>query len=65
VIEFQGWPKTPRLFRDMIVTEKIDGTNSAVIIEEVVHGMSWDDTVKTVRVDYIDRRPVPPSPLAA
>ena len=34
MIEFQGWPKTPRLFRDMIVTEKIDGTNSAVIIEE-------------------------------
>ncbi len=34
MIEFKGWPKTPRLFRDMIVTEKIDGTNSAVIIEE-------------------------------
>lgn len=34
MIEFQAWPKTPRLFRDMIVTEKIDGTNAAVIIEE-------------------------------
>jgi hypothetical protein len=33
MIEFQGWPKTPRLFRDMIVTEKIDGTNAAIIIE--------------------------------
>jgi hypothetical protein len=35
MIEFQAWPKTPRLFRDMIVTEKIDGTNAAVIIEEL------------------------------
>jgi hypothetical protein len=33
-IEFQGWPKTPRLFRDMIITEKIDGTNAAVIVTE-------------------------------
>jgi hypothetical protein len=34
-IEFQGWPKTPRLFRDIVVTEKIDGTNAAIIIEQV------------------------------
>ncbi len=32
--EFQAWPKTPRLFRDMVITEKIDGTNSAVIVTE-------------------------------
>lgn len=31
-IEFREWPKTPRLNRDMIVTEKIDGTNAAVIV---------------------------------
>lgn len=35
-IEFQPWPKTPRLFRDIVITEKVDGTNSAVIIEEVM-----------------------------
>lgn len=34
-IEFKAWPKTPRLFREVIVTEKIDGTNSAVIIQEL------------------------------
>lgn len=34
-IEFQAWPKTPRLFRDIVITEKVDGTNSAVIIEEI------------------------------
>lgn len=33
-IEFQAWPKTPRLFRDIVITEKVDGTNSAVIIQE-------------------------------
>ena len=34
-IEFQSWPKTPRLFRDIVITEKVDGTNSAIIIEEI------------------------------
>lgn len=40
--EFIAWPKTPRLFRDIVITEKIDGTNAAVIIEEhpYVHGHS-------------------------
>ncbi|WP_405061913.1 hypothetical protein OG474_09730 [Kribbella sp. NBC_01505] len=37
MITFQAWPKTPRLFRDMVVTEKLDGTNAAVIIED-----AWD-----------------------
>jgi hypothetical protein len=32
--EFQPWPKLPRLNRDIIITEKIDGTNSAVIFDE-------------------------------
>lgn len=33
-LEFQAWPKTPRLFRDIVVTEKIDGTNAAVIVTD-------------------------------
>lgn len=28
--EFTPWPKTPRLFRDVVVTEKLDGTNAAI-----------------------------------
>jgi hypothetical protein len=32
MIEFKEWPKTPRLNRGMVVTEKIDGTNAAVIV---------------------------------
>ena len=34
-IEFKAWGKTPRLFRDIVITEKIDGANSAVIIQEL------------------------------
>jgi hypothetical protein len=30
VPEFVEWPKTPRLFRDIVITEKIDGTNAAI-----------------------------------
>ncbi len=38
MIEFEGWPKTPRLFRDVTITEKIDGTNAAVIVREFAFG---------------------------
>lgn len=34
MIEFQAWPKTPRLFRDAVITEKIDGTNAAIGIAD-------------------------------
>ncbi|KPC89902.1 hypothetical protein ADL27_38465 [Streptomyces sp. NRRL F-6602] len=37
--EFVEWPKTRRLFRDIVVTEKIDGTNSAVHISAVPGGV--------------------------
>ena len=33
--EFQAFPKIPRLNRDITITEKIDGTNAAVIIEKL------------------------------
>lgn len=37
-LEFQPWPKIARLNRDITITEKIDGTNAAVVIvEESVH----------------------------
>lgn len=29
-IEFKEWPKTPRLMRNITITEKIDGTNAAI-----------------------------------
>lgn len=33
-IEFQPWPKIARLNRDITVTEKIDGTNAALVISD-------------------------------
>lgn len=40
MIEFKGWPKIPRLYREIVVTEKIDGTNAAIGIQVVPLG-SW------------------------
>lgn len=31
-VEFEAWPKIARLNRGMVITEKIDGTNAAIII---------------------------------
>lgn len=31
-IEFQPWPKIARLNRDITITEKLDGTNAAVLV---------------------------------
>lgn len=38
---FKPWPKTPRLFRDTVITEKIDGTNAAVCIVPTDDGVDW------------------------
>ncbi|WP_061290681.1 RNA ligase family protein [Herbidospora cretacea] len=40
--EFIAWPKTPRLLKPVIVTEKIDGTNGCVIVDDdgTVHAQS-------------------------
>lgn len=32
--EFAPFPKIPRLFRDVVITEKIDGTNASVLVTE-------------------------------
>jgi hypothetical protein len=37
-MEFQAWPKTARLFRDVVITEKIDGTNAAIVVEKTEDG---------------------------
>lgn len=36
--QFESWPKAARLNRDIIVTEKIDGTNSAVVVVDLTEG---------------------------
>lgn len=42
-MDFVAWPKIPRLKKDMIVTEKIDGTNGAIIIEQFGNDMNHPD----------------------
>ena len=46
-MEFEAFPKIPRLNREWIITEKIDGTNAAIIIEEcpLVEGGECDTIV--------------------
>lgn len=34
MVEFKEFPKIPRLFREIVITEKIDGTNAQVIVCE-------------------------------
>ncbi|MGW6313806.1 RNA ligase family protein [Streptomyces sp. NPDC055099] len=41
--EFTAWPKTPRLFRTIVVTEKLDGTNAAIHISAISDGAGWGD----------------------
>jgi len=46
-VEFQAWPKTSRFFRDIVITEKIDGTNAAVQIiksDNLTHWKHEDGT---------------------
>lgn len=37
MLEFQEFPKIPRLRRDCVITEKLDGTNAAIRIMEDAH----------------------------
>lgn len=42
LIEFSAWPKTPHWFRDITVTEKLDGTNGAIGIVQYTLGTNLD-----------------------
>lgn len=33
-IAFHPWPKIPHLFREIVISEKLDGTNAAITIDE-------------------------------
>jgi hypothetical protein len=48
-LEFREWPKIFRLNREIIVTEKIDGTNACVIVEPLIG--SYTDNVKYITED--------------
>ena len=45
-LEFKGFPKMPRLLREVIISEKIDGTNASIMISKTTadekSSESWD-----------------------
>lgn len=48
MIEFQEFPKIPRYQREVIISEKIDGTNAAVVWVMIrAPGADWDHEVLT------------------
>jgi RNA ligase len=47
--EFQEFPKMARWSRDIVITEKIDGTNAAVLIVDGLEGMRWPGAIAKVR----------------
>lgn len=38
MLDFEGFPKMARLSREVVITEKIDGTNAQVLIVELPEG---------------------------
>lgn len=44
-MEFRAWPKTARLYRDIVITEKIDGTNAGI------HIVPWDYPATPIATD--------------
>lgn len=43
MLEFEKWPSIARLHRDTVITEKIDGSNAAIIIAEIEEGQECPD----------------------
>lgn len=39
--DFQPWPKIARLFRDCVITEKLDGTNAAIAVRPLDQVPHW------------------------
>lgn len=49
-MEFEEFKKIPRIFRDCVITEKIDGTNGQILIKRI---LSEDDTGRSMGDVYI------------
>lgn len=47
-VEFEGFPKMGRLFRECVITEKIDGTNAQILIND-----AGDDLIAGSRTRWI------------
>lgn len=56
-VEFQEYSKTPRLFREITVTEKLDGTNAAVQIIPVAD-LDRVTTEDGELIEFFDPKPI-------
>ena len=52
--QFQAWPKTSRFFRDIVITEKIDGSNMAIGIKRIEDIDRYYDEGKPETATIID-----------
>lgn len=57
-MQFVPFPKIPRLSRDIVVTEKIDGTNASIYIEEVSAFGDSDTYPYGIYVGKLDNTPL-------
>jgi len=48
-MQFDDYPKIPRLHREIIVTEKIDGTNASILITPSVGDLPDESGIRTVQ----------------
>jgi hypothetical protein len=49
-MEFTPYPKTPRLKREVVITEKLDGTNAQVVISPFRSADALDPNIIAVRI---------------
>lgn len=54
VIEFEAFPKIPRMRREVCVTEKIDGTNAAIQIYPMAELAESGSTLPLAVLPYVD-----------
>lgn len=53
--EFESFGKIPRMSRNMVITEKIDGTNGQILIRRIPMDQVWADGCKQVLIrDAVD-----------
>lgn len=64
MMDFVAWPKTPRLHKDIVVTEKVDGTNAAIIIESIPNPRPDLDIEPRTRISLYGDEKYEPAQLA-
>lgn len=51
-VEFKSFPKIHRLSREIIITEKLDGTNAGILIQQLPHRSEGEESSYPQPIDY-------------